>query len=127
MNLTGQEPYQKGQKRKHRPKTEEQEHYAYAYGTDAQFLEWVSHQPSVIDGDFQQFNPDRNTACHYRRIKHGAGWATKPPFCALPMTHEQHMAQERWGYEHFHPLEWWEDKVLEMVTKWIEHRKALKC
>lgn len=114
---------------------EEMAHYAYKYGSDKQFLKWASEQPSIIDGTFNQYNPNRNIACHVRRQKDGAGMGIKPPFSAVPMTQEQHDVQTKWGEEAAYRMVtyftdeqfakiWFEKKRDETVSKWIEHRKG---
>ncbi len=102
----------------------EREHPAYDYGTDKEFLAWVSHQPSVIDGNFNQYNPNRNIACHVREISIGSGMGIKPPFSAVPMTNEQHRMQTLYGYNYFHPMSWWKKKRDWMVAQWIESVRA---
>lgn len=101
MNLTGQAVYQKGAKRKRQHKSvAEMAHPASGRGTDAEFLNWLTYQPSCLDGGFsftdEQGKP-RNVACHVRRVAAGAGMATKPIFSAVPMTDEQHKLQHQRG------------------------------
>ena len=115
----------------------EREHPAYKYGTDKQFLKWITFQPSVIDGTYNQYDPDRNIPCHVRRLTGGAGLGIKPPFSAVPMTDEQHRIQSNHGeracLEAFNYIFldddnaqiWFEEKRDEMVEKWIEHRKQI--
>jgi len=115
----------------------EQEHWASEYGTDKQYLEWVSKQSSCLDGAYQQYmdGRGRNTACHVRRASH-SGTAFKPPFSAVPMTHEQHMVQSgikgEVGVLDFyrgeqHSLETakeWFDTISEMYLKqWVYQRR----
>lgn len=123
------------------PGKEERNHPAFEYGTDAQYLEWVSYQRSVIDGGWNQRNPDRNIPCHVRRLYFGAGLAIKPPFSAVPMTDRQHKIQSgtngeakvlrlRWPNK---PLvsadfarHWFEDASDQTLARWIEYRKAIR-
>lgn len=115
---------------------DEMAHPAFQYGTDAQFLKWVSTQPSIFGG-WNQTNPNRNIPCHVRRIHCGAGMGIKPPFSAVPMTDEQHKLQSgRNGQARCLQTyrdttcspekagEWFEKKRDEMVKKWIETRKG---
>jgi hypothetical protein len=119
---------------------EERNHPAYEYGTDKQFLDWITYQPSIIDGSFNQYHPSRNLPCHVRRQKCGAGMGIKPPFSAVPMTHIQHMLQsgrdgERevlMAYAGLHLSKeaaqaWFEARRDEMVNKWIAstHKKGI--
>lgn len=117
----------------------ERDHPASEFGTDIQFLDWTSHQPSVIDGNFNQFDPDRNIACHVRRLKFGAGRGIKPPFSAVAMTDIQHKLQESQNgelrvlrkYKFMivtvdEAAKWFEEKAAEELERWIEYRKALR-
>lgn len=63
---------------------------------DKLYLEWLSYQPSCIDGSWNQYDEagdGRNIPCHVRRVNRGAGTGKKPLFSAVPMTHEQHMQE----------------------------------
>lgn len=101
------------------PGKEERSHWAFAYGTDREYLDWLSYQPSAVDGSFNQWKDGvgRNIACHVRQVARGAGTGTKPPFSAIPMRHEQHLNEEQY------PIETrvrWADEHLE---RWVESRK----
>lgn len=98
-NITKRAVVAKGEKRGKKLSKDEQSHPAFAYGTDAEFLEWVSYQPSVLDGKWNQveIGIGRNIACHVRRQKDGAGMGKKPPFSAVPMTDKQHRHQTKYG------------------------------
>ncbi len=112
----------------------EREHPAYEYGTDKQFLDFVSYQPSVIDGTYhQELNGiGRNIPCHVRRINKGAGMGIKPPFSAVSLTNQQHNIQSNLGERNClfacgalrltedQAREWFERKADEMLSKWIE-------
>jgi hypothetical protein len=107
MNLTGLPVYQKGTKRKRNAKPEASQlkptpravvsllEQAIGKGTDEQFLHWLSFQPSVLDGSWNQWEKGegRNIACHVRRIKDGAGFGKKPAYSAVAMTDAQHKVQ----------------------------------
>jgi hypothetical protein len=116
----------------------EREHYAYQYGTDAQFLDFTAKQKSVIDEDFNQFNPNLNIPCHVRRIKRGAGGGKKPPYSAVAMTDAQHRIQTLYGeaavlnaykvegkiWTDEEATEWFEARADENLENFIEFRKA---
>lgn len=119
---------------------DEQKHPASQYGTDKQFLKWVTYQPSAIDGEFNQHEDNegkpRNIACHVRRLKLGAGMGIKPPFSAIPMTDEQHRLQSSkdgeikvlrkhlgLAYDADEAAKWFEDAANDTLVAWIESRK----
>lgn len=103
----------------------EKKHSAYGYGTDAQYLKWVSYQPSCLDGAFNQWDEEkgegRNIACHVRRLNKGSGIAIKPPYSAVPMTNEQHLLQgksERLCLEKYLGVKWDDEKS----ASWFERQ-----
>ena len=97
-NLTGLPVYPQGKKPKAR-KVRFSTHPAAKYGTDKEYLEWVSHQPSCISGDFYHYKDGvgRNIACHVRRVSKGAGVGIKPLYSAVPMTNDQHHISHQHG------------------------------
>ena len=120
---------------------DERNHPASKYGTDKQFLRWVSFQPSIIDQTFNQHadadGHPRNIACHVRRIKLGAGMGIKPAFSAVPMTDDQHKLQSASDGEarvlrRYTRIElsqeqaaiWFERAADRILAKWIEHQKV---
>jgi hypothetical protein len=78
----------------------EREHPAFRYGRDKDFLDWLTYQPSCLDGTFNQWQDGvgRNLPCHVRRAG-SAGTAFKPVFSAVPMTDAQHKVQSGKGGE----------------------------
>ena len=71
-----------------------------AIGPESKFEDWIRTQPSVLDGnaDYDTVTGEiRNECCHVRRVAEGSGTATKPPYFAVPMTHEQHQHQHQHG------------------------------
>lgn len=66
--------------------------------TDKRFLDWITHQPSCIDGSWSEFHDDgpRCIAAHVRRAGE-AGTAFKPKYSAVPMTFDQHNEQSWHG------------------------------
>lgn len=127
MNLTGQEPYQRGQKRIRRKTPAELE--------DEAFLEWVREQPSCISGAYSYLGEDgpRNPACHVLRVKYGAGKGKKPLMSALPLTTEEHADQHKGEayclnkhlpkvplWTEAEAKQWFEDQRDEHLMKWKE-------
>ena len=106
------------------PSRVEREHWAFAHGTDAEYLAWLTYQPSCLDGDFGEWHDGegRNVACHVRSVKAGAGVGTKPPFSAVPLTDAQHRLTHQHGNGHFHPPEWWKTQAEEHLRRWKEAR-----
>ncbi len=84
-----------------KPGKSERSHWASEYGTDAEYLRWLSYQPSCVDGSFHQWQDGvgRNIAAHVRRQNRGAGLGKKPPFSAIPMTQEQHLGESDYPIE----------------------------
>ena len=107
MNLTGQQVYQKGTKRKHdKP-------------NDREFLAWIRTQPSALTG---------RTPCiaaHYRTSKN-SGIGCKPTYSAIPLTQQEHSEQHRIGQFNFMPKPWWEGKVEYYVSQWKKQQKLIE-
>jgi hypothetical protein len=109
----------------------EREHPASEWGTDRQFLKWLTFQPSCLDGAFNQYidGVGRNIACHVRRASN-SGTGVKPPFSAVPMTDIQHRVQSvkgeaevlnRFHERQFTPeeaKEWFDLQVIYQLAKW---------
>ena len=104
----------------------EREHWAFTYGTDAEYRLWLTFQPSCIDGDFSEWpnGEGRNVACHVRSVKAGAGVATKPPFSAVPMTDRQHKLTHQHGNCYFGPPEFWQREAKLHLMRWIASRST---
>lgn len=131
-NLLNQSVYLKSERRK-RSKAESSPWAQY--GSDAGFLEWTTHQPSILDGTFNQYNPDRNIACHVRRQNLGAGMGKKPSYSAVAMTDEQHKVQSIYGESSaiasFHPhaaeiLGKDPSKSTERARAWFEEQRLME-
>ena len=103
MNLTGQLPYQKNQK-KRRTRSQEQRE-------DAKFLEWIRTLPSAFSGKYPCI------AAHYRTAAN-SGTGIKPLFSAIPLTWGEHQLQHQIGQYSFMPRDWWERKVAYYVDAW---------
>lgn len=58
---------------------------------DRAYLDWLKTQPSALTGR-RPTEP-----CHVRRVARGAGVGRKPPFWAIPMTHEEHHYSHQHG------------------------------
>lgn len=89
MNLTGRQPYQKGQKRKR------------VKESDREYLDFLKTLPSAVSGKMP-CDP-----CHYRTASN-SGIGCKPLYSAIPLTREEHIEQHRVGQYNFLPREEWE-------------------
>ena len=111
-----------------------------AIGPETQFEDWIRSRPSVLDGNYDT-DPEtgeiRNEVCHVRRVSEGSGTATKPPYFAVPMTHEQHAYQHQHGEVavlavagiHKDPegaAEWFARKADQYRTEWASKNLAHK-
>lgn len=71
-------------------------------GTDEAFREWVTYQPSIVNGGFGEYDAagdGRNVACHVRRASN-SGTAFKPAYACVPMTDSEHrLLQHQHGEE----------------------------
>lgn len=99
--------------------------------SDKKYLEWLSYQPSCLDGTFNQYQDGvgRNIACHVRRASN-SGTGIKPKFSAVPMTDEQHHRQHKLGeaaildiyLDGLHTIdeakEWFDNQVKIHLEKW---------
>ena len=92
--------------------------------SDKHFLEWISRQPSCLDGGFSQWlnGEGRNIAAHVRRIKYGAGTGIKPKYRAVPLTHEQHMMQHHKGEAAVIKYYAGIDLTPEQAAEWFEQK-----
>lgn len=89
--------------------------------SDKKFLEWISYQPSCLDGAFNQYQDGvgRNIACHVRRAgKAGTGY--KPKFSAVPMTDAQHKTQSAKGERYVLIKYLGKDYTVEQAKLWFD-------
>lgn len=108
-------------------------------GTEAEFESWVRLQPSVLDGAQDWDEAKGRGQCvvaHVRRVAKGSGTAQRPPFFAVPLTHEQHAVQHQAG--EFRAFKWWrpdddaeagvwfERQAEQMQRAWGSKRLAMK-
>ena len=107
-------------------------------GSDRQYQEWVRHQPSCIDGNFDWDSEKGEPRCepaHVRRAgESGTGY--RGLYAVVPLTHQQHKHQHRWGEAaclnrflggHWTPetaSEWFDNKRTEYVMKWAQHKRG---
>jgi len=126
-------PNPKPKKRKKTSKAEAA-HFASRYGTDKEYLEWLSFQPSCIDGTFNQYvdGIGRNIACHVRRASN-SGTSAKPVYSAVAMTDAQHKIQstkgEAWvlsdyrqdcsNYTNLKAKKWFDIAASQSLERWI--------
>ena len=110
-------------------------HPAYKYGSDAEYLHWLSFQASCLSGEFNQYidGVGRNIACHVRRANN-SGTGIKPPFSAVPLTDAEHKYQHQHGEREaliryqsyltpeFLAKEWFNDQAKIHLERWIEER-----
>lgn len=89
-------------------------------GTDAQYLAWVRTMPSAITGTYSEWvhGKGRCEAAHVRRAS-DAGVAFKPPYSAIPLTHDEHMFQHEKGESIFYPPEWYDKQASRHLAMWI--------
>ena len=103
-------------------------------GTDKRFLDWISRQPSCLDGSWSEFHDDgpRCIAAHVRRAAE-AGTAFKPKYSAVPMTFDQHNEQSWHGeaaclnrflpkpgmWTNAEAKHWFDEKRVEYLKRWI--------
>ena len=115
-----------------------------AKGTDKQYTRFVQSLPSVISGNYSEWvnGEGKNPACHVRRAS-TSGIAYKPPYSAIPLTHEEHALQHQKGEWHcllrflpqaqlneqfFKPdkpneliaKEWFDEMINEVRLKWLD-------
>lgn len=103
-----------------------------ALGPERAFEGWIRRQPSVLDGaqDWDEEQGEgRCEVAHVRKVSEGAGTAEKPPYFAVPLTHEQHEFQHKHGYaavlginktvtEGVPALDWFTKKADQYRTEW---------
>lgn len=88
---------------------------------DKRYLEWVSHQPSAISGQFSEFKDGvgRCIACHVRRVSKGSGTGRKPPNRAIPLTFSEHNFQHM-GEAKFLQAVFQRSFTVEQAKKWFD-------
>ena len=114
---------------------------AEAMGSDADYDAWVTRQPSIVSGRFNEADAAgelRNVACHVRRAG-PAGTAFKPLFAQVPMTDDEHSRQHQGGetavYLRWARLAgitvqpsraaahaWFDERLVETRARWVEER-----
>jgi len=90
-------------------------------GTDAEYLDWVKHQPSALSGDFSEWHDDGEAysiPAHVRRVENGSGTAIKPPYSAIPLTNEEHQRTHLHGDSAIGSETWWEQNRVKYVSDW---------
>ncbi len=94
-----------------------------AFGTDAEFQDWVRRQPSCINGDTYDI-----VYAHVRRANN-SGTAMKPEFSGVPLTDKQHRMQHQSGEKSllasFDPSdakEWFDAKAADYRRKWCREK-----
>jgi len=94
-------------------------------GLDTDYLAWLRTMPSAILGLYGawQDGEGRNEPAHVRRVSHGSGIAEKPPYSAIPLTHDEHAMQHQKGEEIFAPREWYEEQACRYLAMWINNVK----
>lgn len=113
-----------------------------ALGSEADFELWLRGQVSAIDGDHDWDEQRGEPLCdpaHVRRTAEGSGTAEKPPYYAVPLTHEQHLMQHQHGEKacldafktdrDFTPAEaraWFESKAEHYRNEWASWTLAGK-
>ena len=103
-------------------------------GKEADYLEWLSHQPSCVSGRFTGYDENgdgRSIACHVRRIKFGSGTGHKPNYFAVPLTDGEHQVQHGkrgeqgclfdagWDLTQEEAKEWFEQRAVEYLKRWL--------
>lgn len=88
-----------------------------ALGDDDDFLDYIRDLPSAFDGNTENIEPS-----HVRRVKFGAGTGRKPPYCAIPLTHDQHKLTHDKGESALAEPEWFEKKAMEYRERWVKLR-----
>jgi hypothetical protein len=93
-----------------------------AAGTDAEFRDWITRQPSAHSGEFNA-EPDpsgapRCVAAHVRRVADGFGTAIKGDYACIPLTDGEHRRQHQHGEDALRPREWWDRQRIRHVQRW---------
>jgi hypothetical protein len=107
----------------------EREHWAFAYGTDRDFIEFVRSQPSAFSGGWAKWDGTRGEgrceAAHWRTAA-TSGTAFKAPYSCIPLTMTEHRRQHQYGCELFGDRAWWKEKAEHYLMLWVETVKLKK-
>lgn len=93
-----------------------------ACGTDEEYLAWIRRQPSALSKKFSEY-VDGEGRCEAAHVRHNSGVGTKPPYSAIPLTHEEHAEQHQIGHESFcakfnKPSDWFLRQRARFVAQW---------
>jgi hypothetical protein len=98
---------------------------AICAGDEEYYLKWIRKQPSALNDDTHNIE-----ACHVRAVEFGAGTGRKPPYAAIPMTHDQHKLQHNNGESaclkafNITPKgtahEWFKDKAMQYREEFVK-------
>lgn len=116
-------------KNSHGRNKSEREHWAVAYGSDREFIEFVRSQPSCISGAWSTWNyklgEGRCEAAHWRTAA-TSGTAFKAPYSCIPLTHTEHRRQHQSGCEILGDRNWWKMTAEHYVMLWVKTVKLKK-
>lgn len=98
---------------------------AVAKGTDAEYQAYIRLFPSVLTYRYGEWlhGEGRCEVSHWRAVSNGAGVGVKPPYSAVPLTHEEHHYTHQKGSSYFNPHEWWEKMQIKMLQMWVNDVK----
>jgi hypothetical protein len=92
-------------------------------GSDTEFLDWIRLQKSAYSDQYSEFidAEGRCEAAHVRRAGE-AGTAYKPPYSAIPLTHEEHKLQHASGESALGGKEWFDKMAAGYRISWGKHQ-----
>lgn len=90
-------------------------------GSEESYYSWLRRFPSCLTGVYSEFvhGAGRCEVAHVRHVSMGAGVSEKPPYWAVPLTHEEHSHTHKRGDSSIMSAEKWDQKAARYLVNWI--------
>lgn len=97
-------------------------------GSEEEFYQWLRQCSSCLYPKYSEHIESGEGRCvvAHVRLDGGGGVGYKPPYCAVPLTQEQHANQHQYGYEYYMPFKDWKHLVVQYLKLWIEGKPPIK-
>lgn len=98
-------------------------------GEEMDYIQWLHRWPSCLSGTYSEWHNGQGfcEAAHVRHVSLGSGTATKPEFCAVPLTSAEHKLAHQKGDSIFCPPEWWEMQVATYLCRYVNGVEPPEC
>lgn len=95
-------------------------------GSETDYFNWLKRCVSVIYPKYSEYvnGEGRCVVAHVRNNNAGVGY--KPPYCAVPMTQEQHANQHQYGYSFYMNIKDFSLQANKHLEAWINGDEPTK-